>query len=127
MPCGGIWPVDERSGFYTPSKESRCWQCGESGDPGPWSFIEEWDAHVHDKCIADFLKSREGELLLSHGHEIILRAKTIAEVTLSVTDGQRMLWESILRLKLAQRKWWIPEFIWNRLVALILRQEEERA
>lgn len=78
MPCGGIWPVDEKSGAYAPGKNPRCWMArnpDHNKEPGPWSWVEEWDTLIHDKCIDEFLKTREGKIITDHGHEITRRGE----------------------------------------------------
>jgi len=72
MPCGGIYPVDDESGCFSPGSNAWCFHCGKKG-PGPWSFVEEWDAHIHDSCIDEFLKGPEGEIVVSHGHDVVRR------------------------------------------------------
>lgn len=41
---------------------SHCFYCGKKGE-GPWLFVYEWDADVHESCIDGFLKSPEGLIL----------------------------------------------------------------
>jgi len=74
MPCGGIYPVDGDSGVYAPGYDPQCFYCGQAKN-GPWSFVEEWDALIHDLCIDDFLKTREGLIVVAHGHEIMYRPR----------------------------------------------------
>jgi hypothetical protein len=70
MPCGGVYPVEN-------PKNAWCWMCGsktcDNKPEGPWSFVEEWDALIHDRCIDDFLKTDDGKVVLSHNHEIVRR------------------------------------------------------
>lgn len=63
-PCGGIYPTD-----YKQKRADDCFSCGKLSD-SPMSFVEEWDAFIHDSCIDMFLTGPEGEIVLSHGHEI---------------------------------------------------------
>lgn len=71
MPCGGIRLA------YVPPKtikdypyiDVRCWVCGKPCI-GDCSFWDEWYAYLHDECVDKFLKSEEGALMLSHGHEV---------------------------------------------------------
>jgi hypothetical protein len=61
MPCGGIYPMRDIP------KEIECFYCG---DIGTTHMIEEWDAFIHERCIDDFLKTPEDEIIISHGHLI---------------------------------------------------------
>lgn len=67
MPCGGIYPVHGEPEWML---QGGCWVCGERGD-GPYHFVEEWDAYLHTRCVDEFLRSPEGEVVVSHGHEVI--------------------------------------------------------
>ncbi len=67
MPCGGIWPN------YTEGTQPGrwCFGCGKKDNrTALWSYVEEWDADIHDDCIDEFLKGPEGRIVLSHGHEV---------------------------------------------------------
>ena len=66
MPCGGLYPVADT--------HKQCFSCGIS-DHSEYSFVDEWDAFLHDRCIEEFLASPEGEIVINHGHEIIRRTK----------------------------------------------------
>ncbi len=70
MPCGGIYPM-------TGLENDRCWQCGKTGCD---HFVEEWDAGIHGTCIEEFLKTPEGEIVLSHKHEVIRKTGDTIEV-----------------------------------------------
>lgn len=67
MPCGGIYPAE-----YDQPWNHRCFLCKWSGG-GPWSFVEEWDADIHDECIDKFLETMEGKIVINHGHEVVRR------------------------------------------------------
>ena len=64
MPCGGIFPT-------LPAEGHRCFACGES-KPAPDHCLIEWDADIHGKCVAEFLKTDEGRIVLDHGHGIVV-------------------------------------------------------
>ena len=67
MPCGGIYPVTDKDKGW-------CFGCGATLDGSELcSFVEEWDALIHDRCIDSFLTSPDGQLVISHGHDIIRR------------------------------------------------------
>lgn len=78
MPCGGIYPISKKS---FKGKLPRCWEARHPGHneiigfDAEWSFVEEWDTYIHDICIDEFLKGPEGEIIISHGHDIIRRNK----------------------------------------------------
>jgi hypothetical protein len=46
---------------------SRCFQCNEEGSD---LWVQEWDSGIHRRCLAAFLASVEGQIVLVHGHEI---------------------------------------------------------
>lgn len=66
MPCGGIYPITFGD-FYV---RGECWHCGKS-NPVLSHYCEEWDAFLHSECIDPFLKTKEGDIVLQHGHEVI--------------------------------------------------------
>lgn len=71
MPCGGIYPLAQLGESYKSVIGTRCWVCGEpvlSTDV----FCFEWDTGVNKKCVDAFLKTREGKLVIDHGHEVVL-------------------------------------------------------
>lgn len=68
MPCGGISPLV--FGKSTPG--GNCFTCGGYVEVAKGLFVEEWDAVIHRDCIAVFLSSAEGQIVVSHGHEIWL-------------------------------------------------------
>ena len=70
MPCGGIRPVRVTT---ENEKCQRCWVCRWKIGEIPVSFCDEWDTFIHDVCINEFLKTVEGEIMLSHGHDVIRR------------------------------------------------------
>jgi len=63
MPCGGIWPVHPFEG--------ECFHCGKTGQLD--HFCEEWDTGLHAHCVQPFLQTPEGQVVLTHKHEVILR------------------------------------------------------
>ena len=63
MPCGGIYPVKD------PLYRTRCWVCDK---PDSNHFIEEWDCGIHYDCFIEFAKSPEFEIIMKHGHSIVL-------------------------------------------------------
>jgi len=73
MPCGGIYWIKDLPDVDYSSRW--CFYCKVRGDIGPWSYVEEWDADIHDKCIDEFLKTAEGEIITGHGHEIVRRPR----------------------------------------------------
>lgn len=62
MPCGGVYPL-------TQPDDSPCLRCGRRGGD---HWVEEWDGAVHRGCLLDYLGSDEGEIILDHGHPIII-------------------------------------------------------
>ncbi len=64
MPCGGIHPMG--------SVDYPCWMCGEKGCD---LFCDEWDTPIHSRCVPAFLETEEGETVLRHGHEVVIRKK----------------------------------------------------
>jgi hypothetical protein len=71
MPCGGIG-----GNLFQGNPTDSCLQCGKTG--GPFLFVEEWDGGVHRHCIAAFLASPDGLIVLDHGHEIVIPAESNA-------------------------------------------------
>lgn len=69
MPCGGIYP-SQLSDRYT------CWYCHLKG-PDHW--VEEWDAPLHKACIAPFLRTEEGAIVLAHKHFIQIGDQILLE------------------------------------------------
>ena len=61
MPCGGI--------FHGHAVNDPCWVCRKR-DCDLWCI--EWDAVIHSECVPAFLASEEGQIVLSHGHEVII-------------------------------------------------------
>lgn len=68
MPCGGIYPNHLHYAGKLTTPDQPCWMCEEGNCT---HFIEEWDANIHEHCIDGFLMTREGKVLLAHGHEVI--------------------------------------------------------
>lgn len=77
MPCGGIW-------WFNPPithKNNWCFHCGLSAAVEPLDHAcEEWDAHLHRRCVIPHLMGDEGRIVLSHDHEVELRNATPNEL-----------------------------------------------
>lgn len=58
MPCGGIYPCNQKIPYP-------CLHCNKEGAD---CWVEEWDAPIHSACVRDFLKGPEGEVILEHRH-----------------------------------------------------------
>lgn len=82
MPCGGIYPVQgtwhETMGIKpSPTKstdkvsptDGGCWMCHMGGCE---HFCDEWDTYIHARCVARFLLTDEGHIVMEHGHTVIL-------------------------------------------------------
>lgn len=67
MPCGGIYPK-EGSWAQHANAALGCYHCDL---PCCELWCEEWDAPIHDRCVDAFLKTREGQIILDHGHEVV--------------------------------------------------------
>lgn len=77
MPCGGIFPT-----MFGAIPTGECIQCGDPVRPNDAGlFVEEWDAVLHRSCLGYFLCSEEGEVVLLHGHEIVLPEIGIDQVS----------------------------------------------
>lgn len=63
MPCGGIYPGGLMAQRYS------CLQCDK---PGCDLWCEEWDSPLHSECVEEFLKTVPGDIVLNHGHEVII-------------------------------------------------------
>lgn len=73
MPCGGIYPyspLDRGRSIDEPSHTGECWVCGKDGAQ---HFCDEWDTYIHARCVPAFLQTREGELVIEHGHDVYLK------------------------------------------------------
>lgn len=35
-------------------------------------FCHEWDTYIHARCVPVFLQTDEGQIVIDHGHEVIL-------------------------------------------------------
>jgi hypothetical protein len=82
MPCGGIFPVGLPTYI---DLNTRCWTCSKPmTETEPFSFCEEWDTFLHDRCIDAFLLTEEGRIVIDHGHEIVRRT----EVTPTVNERE---------------------------------------
>jgi hypothetical protein len=72
MPCGGIWPIGPNGLIIDATeiisrKDLACLQCGARGAD---HFCEEWDGGLHGACIAAYLETEEGMLVVAHGHQV---------------------------------------------------------
>jgi hypothetical protein len=75
MPCGGIYPVKGSWIEQLPigNNPPKCWQCQNSTSTSPPDhFCDEWDCFLHSVCVAPFLLSEEGQVVISHGHEVLI-------------------------------------------------------
>jgi hypothetical protein len=72
MPCGGIVPMKGGGGTVRTKlspNDGGCWMCHRGGC---LHMVIEWDAYIHARCVADFLKTDEGACIIEHGHEVHL-------------------------------------------------------
>jgi len=75
MPCGGIYPIEGTwvepyaNNATVDDRTNACFHCEK---PGCELWCEEWDAPIHKACVPEFLKTPEGQVILNHGHEVIL-------------------------------------------------------
>jgi hypothetical protein len=78
MPCGGIYPIRQLDPEIRPIFEAhdRCWVCNKGGAK---HFCDEWDTHIHARCVPKFLQTDEGECVILHGHEVFLDFSLEAE------------------------------------------------
>ena len=55
-----------------PDWNLRCYHCRRPGstDEPLDHWCEEWDAPIHGGCVMEFLGTAEGEVVLSHYHEV---------------------------------------------------------
>ena len=81
MPCGGIYPSE-----VTPSYT--CWYWGK---PDTDHWVEEWDAPRHKACIAPFLKTEEGQIVIAHNHLIQIGNCVLQEEGRSMMDPEKAL------------------------------------
>lgn len=75
MPCGGIYPLVKGHPYeklHGHSLNDNCFFCGEKIEKEDLVFCEEWDSYLHRACVPAFLKTPEGQVVLTHGHEVIL-------------------------------------------------------
>lgn len=73
MPCGGIYPIKGtwvEKYVAADRLKNDCFQCGQV-EPPITHFCDEWDCYLHEGCIDAFLQTREGKIVLEHGHEVI--------------------------------------------------------
>ena len=73
-PCGGVYPLSVHFAgeMYDPTNPDHgCWVCGKN-DPPCDLFCDEWDTYLHSSaCLAEFLASDEGRIVILHGHDVI--------------------------------------------------------
>jgi hypothetical protein len=76
MPCGGIYPLLPDHDFAKMHDnavvEHHCFDCGQPIKPEDLMFCDEWDCYLHRACVMSFLDTPEGEVVILHGHEVIL-------------------------------------------------------
>lgn len=73
MPCGGIWPATEEiKKYFNEHPEHDCLWCGKNVEEKDLMWCEEWDCYLHRDCVMDFLKGEEGQVVIKHGHQVIL-------------------------------------------------------
>jgi hypothetical protein len=65
MPCGGIFPVYTNGAVI----DEPCWFCNKRGCD---LMCMEWDSVIHSGCVPKFLESEEGQIILNHGHQVII-------------------------------------------------------
>jgi len=79
MPCGGIFPCVVEEG-------ATCWVCDL---PNPDCFLEEWDGFIHSACVEEFLYTEEGDIVLQHGHGVVINEKGAVKTLFPErTDGK---------------------------------------
>jgi hypothetical protein len=71
MPCGGIYPVERAPNDCPVAEADRCWYCGKT-EPKADHFVEEWDCYIHGVCVAPFLETDEGKIVLGHKHVVVV-------------------------------------------------------
>jgi len=79
MPCGGIWPAtSEIKKYFNEHPEHDCFLCGKNVEEKDLMWCEEWDAYLHRACVVPFLETEEGQIVLKHGHQVILYFEYVA-------------------------------------------------
>ncbi len=72
MPCGGIFPTNDRAVERGPLGIGRgCYHCAHGGLVD--HALIEWDAALHAACIPMFLKTPDGAIVLKHQHVVVRR------------------------------------------------------
>jgi len=69
MPCGGIYPIAGSWVAPYADRRMRCFHCNKVGVD---LWCEEWDAPIHRACVESFLQTPDGEIVIKHGHSIVL-------------------------------------------------------
>jgi hypothetical protein len=69
MPCGGILPIYHFAKGFFPPEGGRCWICKKAGAK---HYLEEFDVLVHARCSIYFLTTPEGDVIMDHGHIVLL-------------------------------------------------------
>jgi len=73
MPCGGIYSERFSPIPFAGFEKTECWECGTMiTTQNPPLFVLEWDAFIHYGCLAKFLSSDEGMIVLHHEHDILI-------------------------------------------------------
>ena len=93
MPCGGIYPAEPmlESPGVPDLPYNVCFHCGKTKSPTgvvPDHYVEEWDALLHRECIEEFLSGPEGEVILNHGHDVLVR--TGDRTVLLYSEGRKV-------------------------------------
>jgi hypothetical protein len=71
MPCGGIYPIRGSWIEELGNTKGECYFCGKNTHINDL-FCEEWDCYLHKECVKPFLETKEGKIVLKHGHDISL-------------------------------------------------------
>ena len=87
MPCGGIYPLvgDYATGPLgkeVVERDHPCWVCKRRNCK---HFCDEWDTTLHARCALDFLNDEEGQMVISHEHQVVLDFSLDEEVPKEVT------------------------------------------
>lgn len=119
MPCGGIWPHgDIAAEGETPKTPYPCWACDTRGAD---HWLEEWDAFIHGTCVREFLKTKEGQIVVRHKHHIQIGDEVLQEEgqlneALLVDpnpDGPGRCW----RYNNSDYTWQVAKDLWSETIA----------
>jgi hypothetical protein len=76
MPCGGIYPIAHHvvgNSMHDPTNPNHgCRVCQGPVDASVDLFVNEFTTFLHRACFRKFINSPEGEVILEHGHAILL-------------------------------------------------------